>query len=394
MKAGFPMASYEQSTASKLWSVRFRITGVDGTQINKRLSGFRTKRDAQQGYLKWIENDKKAAEERALASAPLSAADMLFCDMAEKYLAFLAGRSKESSTYDIQSRIKNRLLPFFGNKSMKDITPSLILEWQLQITKEYSYKYVDNIRSSLSSILNYAERYYDIPSPIKRVDKMRNMEPKAEMQFWTPDEFAAFLSEVKTQLWQVYFLTLYITGARRGEIEALGWNDVDTVKGTITISKSITHKTSGHAWEITTPKNASSNRTVDLPSWLCLELDKWREEQKEIARSKNLSPLDLRFVFGGERPVARTSADRIFNAAISASNVKKIRIHDLRHSCASLLISGSPDKGRVSIVGISRRLGHSNIEQTLNTYAHMMPDDVKVSLGILDDLAPKFSFLH
>ena len=91
------------------------------------------------------------------------------------------------------------------------------------------------------------------------------------------------------------------------------------------------------------------------------------------------------FVFGGERPLAQRTTDRYFSDTCEKAGVKKIRIHDLRHSCASLLISRG-----VSIVAVSRQLGHSNIEQTLNTYSHLMPDDKSKIIAELETVASAF----
>ena len=83
-------------------------------------------------------------------------------------------------------------------------------------------------------------------------------------------------------------------------------------------------------------------------------------------------------------PLPRTNIDRTLTKAAEAAGVKRIRIHDLRHSCASLLIH----KG-VSIVAVSRHLGHSTVEQTLNTYSHMLPDDQTMILNTLSTLEGK-----
>lgn len=94
----------------------------------------------------------------------------------------------------------------------------------------------------------------------------------------------------------------------------------------------------------------------------------------------NLSKPDS-FAFGGDRPLPPTSTDRAFAKACVASGVKQIRIHDLRHSCASLLISIG-----VSIVAVSKRLGHATVEQTLETYTHLLPDDQAQMIAALEKL--------
>ena len=189
------------------------------------------------------------------------------------------------------------------------------------------------------------------------------------MQIWTPEEFKAFLPYVVQPAYRLYFTLLYLTGCRRGEGLAITWNDINTAsdEATVKISKSITNKTTSGTYAVTTPKNQGSVRTVAIPSFFIDELMQHKKAQQEELADEWSSDL---FVFGGTRPLPTSSTDHVFKAAIKKAGVKEIRIHDLRHSCASLLIH----KG-VSIVAVSRQLGHTNIEQTLNTYSHVMPDD-------------------
>ena len=83
-----------------------------------------------------------------------------------------------------------------------------------------------------------------------------------------------------------------------------------------------------------------------------------------------LEPLPNQFAFGGEQPIASSSIDNYYNAKCKSAGVNRIRLHDFRHSHASYLIGNG-----VSIVAVAKRLGHTNIEQTLNTYSHLLKND-------------------
>lgn len=359
------MASYEQSKSSKLWSVRFR-TMVGGKEVNKRLSGFRTKKEAQQGYLAYLADE---------SPEKLADTGLTFDGLVEVYLAYLRGNSKESSHYDIESKCRGRILPHFTGKRVASIKALDIQCWLDSLT-DCSFSYKQTLRSQMSTLLMFAYRYYDIPSVMPKVLPLRNNEPKKEMECWSEDEFSAFLSSVPDAypIHRMYFLTLYILGCRKGEALALTWNDIDLDCGIININKSITRKTKDAIYKVTTPKNQSSNRKVSVPQSMCIELRKYRDSLGDAAT-------DGSFVFGGDRPISDTTADRVFASAIAAAGVKRIRIHDLRHSCASLLISRG-----VSIVAVSKRLGHSKVEQTLNTYSHLMPRDDDLMIQIVDDV--------
>lgn len=359
------MPSYERSQSSKLWSVRFRLNS-GGKEVNKRLSGYRTKKEAEQAYLAFLAQEK-----------PDKLADhgLLFEALVEAYLVYLRQNTKESTVYDTDHKIRNRILPYFQGRRVANIKPLDVQMW-MDTLSEYSYKYRLGLRGHLSALLRYADRYYDIPTIMNKVAPLRNTEPKKEMLFWTEDEFRRFIQciPIKYPAHRMYFLTLYLVGCRKSEALALTWKDIDLENGLISITKSITRKIDGAPYKVTTPKNLASNRTVSIPKSLCDEFAKYRASLGDTANEDS-------FVFGGDHPLVERTTDRLMANASKEAGVKKIRLHDLRHSCASLLIS----KG-VTIVAVSKRLGHSNIEQTLNTYSHMMPRDDEMMLQIVDQV--------
>lgn len=366
------MPSYEQSKTSKLWSVRFRETTPDGTTKQKRLSGYATKKAAQYGYEDYIL--KKSQEPTPVPEEPTTPGDMLFDTLLEHFYQYKQGRVKTSSFYEIKRKIDKRILPAFTGQKTKNIKPIDVLNWQNEISAQFSYNYTSDLMTMLTSIYKYGEKYHDIQNIMIKVDRPRKTEAKKEMEIWTPEEFAAFRKSSEDLTYTTFFTLLYITGCRRGEAEALSWSDVDLENSKIKISKNLTRKSPTAPWELTTPKNESSNRIVNIPPSL-------RDMLAEYRAWQSLQCPNATFVFGGERPLAFRSTDRYFEETCKKASVKKIRIHDLRHSCASLLIS----KG-VSIVGVSRQLGHSNIEQTLNTYSHLMPDDQSRIIAELEQL--------
>ncbi|MBR2474202.1 MAG: site-specific integrase [Clostridia bacterium] len=371
------MPSYEKNKSSGLWSCRFRETDETGAIHQKRLSGFATKREAQYGYEDYIKsaeerrNAKKAADE---AAAP-DPNNMTFDELLTLYFAFKKSRVKESTYYDLTQKIKCRLLPFFTGRRMKDIKPATVLEWQNSLS-EYSFRYRSTLMSHLASVYNFGEKYHDVTNILNKVDRPRNLEGKKEMLFWTPEEFNKVLAKLDSPEYKMLFLTLFVTGCRRGEALALTWNDIDTKSQTLGISKSVAHKVweNGKNYKITTPKNVGSNRKIAIPGFLIEQLIEYKEWQLQ-----NKASCD--FVFGGENPLPPTSIARYLDKAAEAAGVKKIRIHDLRHSAASYLIH----KG-VSIVAVSKQLGHNNVEQTLNTYSHMLPDDQTMIRNNLENL--------
>lgn len=371
------MASYEKRP-SGLWSVRFKITSPDGVETYKRLSGYKTKKEAQYAYEDYLRTPEPQPSQIA-APAPEpqpTASDMTFSELVELFYVFKKSRIKDASFYDLEKKISTRILPYFGSMVIKNITPSVVLDWQATIS-EFSYRYQKHLFGYLKSIYSFADKYYNIPNVMTKVDPPRNLEGKKEMLFWTPEEFSLFISKVKKPGYNVFFKFLYLSGCRKGEALALTWADVDFKKHLIKITKNVAYKVgkNGKSYQITTPKNQHSNRTLHLPSSLFAELESYRAWQLENTKVQN-------FVFGAEDPFSPTSIERVMQAAETASGVKHIRIHDIRHSCASYLIH----KG-VTIVAVSKHLGHASTKQTLDTYSHLLPDDNSLIVSALSDLS-------
>lgn len=361
------MPSYEQNDNSRLWSVRFRETTITGT-INKRLSGFKSKKDAQAGYIKYC-NEKLAFKENASSNITMS-------ELIDSYRAYCANRNKESTQYE-QYRIQdNYILPYFGDKKLNEITKKNVAEWQeILNSKKLSYNYKCKLRYMLSALFKYAVLFFDLPTnPVTAIPSFRNLEAKNEMKIWSVNQFNQFISVVDDLNYKSFFTLLYYTGMRKGEALALTWKDINLTDAfTVTVNKSLTKKVENASYAITTPKNESSNRVIKMPQVLVNALEILYNEKK---------PEKSYFVFGTpEKPLAETTLTRHYKEYCNLAEIEPIRLHDFRHSHASLLISMGE-----SIVMVAKRLGHSNIEQTLDTYAHLMPDEENKMIASLDNL--------
>lgn len=279
-----------------------------------------------------------------------------FGELAALFESYQKDRVKESSLYTARREIKNHILPFFGKMKMCEITPINILQWQ-ESKSHYSYKYRRILCAHLGAILRFGNRYFDLPNPLTKVAPLRNLAPKKKMEVWSREEFDTFIAVVDEPVYQCLFRFLYITGCRKGEAFALSPNDLDLARGTVSITKSLTRKVEGRPYAITTPKNEASNRLIDLPPQFIKEL-------------LSLNTKDVPFLFGGEGPLADNTVSRRFHKWRERAALKRIRVHDLRHSCASYLLSE-----RMPIIAVSERLGHSDVKETLNTYSHLLPRD-------------------
>ena len=351
------MASYEKR--NNTWSVRFREDTCNG-KMNRRMSGFESQEAAEAAFNEWEENYNSR-----IANSNIT--PKTFEELLSLYIERSKGRNKESSYYTTLSKINSHIRPFFFNYELNKITPPIILKWQNSLV-QYSFKYRSSLNNLLSSIFRFAYRYYDIKNPMEKVEPLRNLDAKREMKIWSEEEYKRYIKVIDKDVFSLFFRFLYISGCRKGEALALSFEDIDVENGTVRINKNLTRKVRGRPFAITTPKNQYSNRAIEIPSSFLNELLFLRNSQED------------QFVFGGTYPLADSTITRRHKMWIEKSGVKKITIHEIRHSHASLLISRG-----VSIVAVSRRLGHSSIKQTLDTYSHIMPSDIEKIVVIFED---------
>lgn len=342
------------------WYVVFRYKG-----IQKRLNGFETKRLAEEGYYKFINTNESKKE------------NITVKNLFEQYKHYISVNLKPSSVKSACDVIRLYVLPTFENEELKNITTLKIEKWQEKIiNKGLKFKYKSKIYCGFSAMMNYAVKHNYIDSNVvNRVGNFKNNEPKKEMQFWTEDEFVKFYKVIDNVLWKTFFSFLYFTGTRKGEAIALKWEDIDLKKKIVSITKSINRKgLIDSSFEITTPKNRASYRKILLPDNLVKLLEEYKEWSKKLDSFN-----EKQFVFYGATPLVEQTIRRKMIEYSLKAGVKEIRVHDLRHSHASLLIN----KGQ-NILIVSQRLGHSDITQTLNTYSHLMPNKQKEIIDALN----------
>lgn len=210
------------------------------------------------------------------------------------------------------------------------------------------------------------------------------MEDVKKTDFYTPIEFKKFITaaretainsdeSVKDWSYYVFFNIAFFCGMRKGEIYALNWNDIQG--GEIKITKSLCQKLKGSD-RITAPKNKSSVRNIQIPTALQKVLD------EHYLRCKSMPNFTNEFlVCGGTKALRNTSVENANKKFAEAAGVKKIRIHDFRHSHASFLANNG-----INIQEIARRLGHSDITITLKTYSHLYPKESERALTVLNQI--------
>ena len=341
------MAIYKEDKTNT-WRVIYRYTDWTGERKQSQKRGFKTKREAQI----W------EREQLNKATADL---DMTFDSFVEQYTADMQTRIKENTWATKEHIIRTKIIPYFGKQKMSSITAQQIITWQNELMnykdengKSLSPVYLKTINNQLSAIFNHAVKYYNLrENPCKKAGSMGKKKNR-EMLFWTKEEYLKFAEVMMDKPLSFYaFEMLYWCGIREGELLALTPADFDFEKCTVSITKSY-QRLNGQDL-ITTPKTEKSNRVIKMPQFLADEM------QDYLRQLYGIEPNDRMFT------VTKSYLHREMNRGAKEAGVKRIRIHDIRHSAVSLLI----DMG-FSATAIADRVRHESIDITYN-YAHLFP---------------------
>ena len=331
------------------WYVKFQYKNWKDERkwVTKR--GFKTRRDA----LQW---------EREFQLQQQGSIEMSFADFVNVYREDRVPRLKESTALMKDNIIDTKLVPYFGSKAIQEITTRDEMMWQNEMLgfrdsktgKPYSKSYLKTIHNQLSAIFNHAVRHYKLKeNPAMLVGNMGS-DKNIQMQYWTKDEYLRF-ADVMMDEPVAYgcFQILYWCGIREGEMMALTLDDLDFESGKLRINKTFQHLKGKDM--VTEPKTPKSNRVIQMPEFLVEELRDYVKMQYD------LKPTDRLF------PVCKSYLYRMMKKGSELAGIKKIRVHDLRHSHVSLLIHMG-----YSAVAIAERVGHESVDITYR-YAHMFP---------------------
>ena len=331
----------EKDKKTGKWLIQYRYTDWQGKRRKSTKRGFATKREAEEWFRNFLITQKADF-------------DMKFEDFWKMYCADMETRLREHTMRTKKYIVELKILPYFGDKRVNDITAADIRQWQNELIKMgYSPTYLKTINNQLSAIFNYAVRYYDLKSnPCAKAGSMGKSKAE-EMDFWTGEEFRKFIDSVMNK--RLSYMTFYWTGMRMGELLALNSKDIDLEKRTITITKS--YQRLGKKDVIPPPKTPKSKRVITIPEFLAADIKDYIDSSYELQENDRLFPITKYYL---EHEMQR---------GIKESGVKRIRVHDLRHSHASMLIELG-----FSPLEIANRLGHEKVETTLNTYAHLYPN--------------------
>lgn len=343
MKGSEDMPAYQDKTTGK-WYAKFYYKDWQGNSKQKMKKGFKYKREAQQFEREFL--DKAHAD-----------CTMTFKSLYDLYMEDAKINRKPTTYENKRVLIELKILPHFKDQQINEITPSQIRQRQNKLkSQNYKPTYLKTIHNQLSAMFNYAVKFYKLQENPAKVSGSMGEKHADSMEIWTVDEFNTFIEVFDTKpLSRVAFELLFYSGMRSGELLALTYNDFDFENKTVSINKNFAIVNGIHM--ILDPKTPKSKRVIPLPDFLIEDIEWLIEQQYDLHADDR--------IFDFTKSHLNTEMLR----GINQSGVKRIRVHDLRHSHASLLVELG-----FSLLLIAERLGHERVQTTMETYSHLYPN--------------------
>lgn len=338
-----------------------------GKRVRHWERGFSTQKEAKAAYDDYMGNYSKTAVKKN--------STMTYREFYETYFEPDYRRSVRSSTFDNRTAMmRKHFFAYFGTRKLKDINAPMLKRWQNELSKDYSNAYIRLIYGMFQMSLDLAVKLGLLQRNVaKQVGNVKKGSQKVD--FWTKEEFSKVASTFDLADYYERFSftvvwTLFMTGIRIGEAQALLWSDIDFEGKRVAVNKSMYYRNAEN-FDVTPPKTKAGIRVIALDDRTVRYLQEWQDVQAHNIESKYI------LSYNG-LPTNKHTVSHIIERHAKAAGVHRIKIHALRHSHASLLIQLGENA-----LAVRDRLGHEDIETTLGTYGHLYPTANK---GVADKL--------
>ena len=350
--------------------------GLDGKRHQYQSQAYMTEEEAIQAEKAYL-NKYKDVEVKP---------HMTFKEAYTIYYNYQKDKIKDSTLKTYRDRIK--YMGLLDNVELVNLNWDLYQKRRAQINKtNLCDRYKTDIQKFIKQVINFAEKQWDF-----NLRKFYNkLEPfktpgalKKEMDFYEPEEFFKFISVVDDLRYKCFFELLYYCGLRRSEARGLQWKHIDFKNKLLTVSQQVLNPSNSNAsteWYISSTKTEASNRTIPISTTLLNDLAELKKTNERLSKFKQTW-----FVLGDDVPMATGRMYFYRDKYAEKAGIRRIRLHDFRHSCASALISGA-----APITAVSNFLGHSETTETLETYTHMFKKDLANVPKFFDTLEKDFN---
>lgn len=368
------MAGQIINRGERIFLVRVFLGRDDNGQrkyLNHTVHG--TKKDAQ-AYLNQVLRDRDLGVFVEPSKRPLN-------EYLDEWLETAVKPRVRERTYDDYCSLLTRYIrPELGGRQLSQIGPMEIQKVYGQLIETgLSPRTVRYAHGVLRDALQQAVKWQLLQrNPAEFVDLPRHQ--RREMQVLSPEQVSLFLDASKSNPWHALFLTAVTTGMRPGEYLALQWKDINFATRTISVVRTVTPK-----GEFQEPKTSRSRRSIRLlPSVVqALRAHRIRQAEFRLKQGQVYDDKDLVFASETGNPLnERNLVNRHFKPLLKAAGLPDtLRLYDLRHTCATLLLAAGENPKVVS-----ERLGHASVALTLDTYSHVLPDMQQAAADKLEAL--------
>lgn len=355
-----PAYKYTLKNGKTMWYAAFNYTDWTGEYKHTCKRGFKTQREAKE-------------YERSFLDQQGNTSDILFSSLIENYMEDMEHRLKPTTMENKQFLIKGKLLPYFGKLKVCDIDTIKIRKWQNELIsyrddngKPFSQTYLKTMNNQLAAIMNYAVAHYGLSSNPCKVAGSIGKRNAEEMQIWTQEQYEKFSGAIQKSSIKLAFDILFYSGIRSGELLALTPADILPSKQ-IDINKNYARMKGEDLF--LEPKTPKAKRRVSIPDFL------YDDIQEYLSKLYGIKSGDRIFYF------TKHALEKEIKRAAEKAGLEIIRVHDLRHSHASMLIELG-----FSPLEIANRLGHESVKTTLDTYSHLYPEKDTKLAATLNDL--------
>ncbi|MGP0418878.1 tyrosine-type recombinase/integrase [Streptococcus pneumoniae] len=344
--------------------------------------GFKTKKEALD-----IEQHIRVVELREKRFDFLVTTDMLFNILEEEDRQ---NNRKISYISTQKNNYERHIKPYFKDTNLNKLSYEHIFEFREHLKTKCKKQNSNSTLSpnTVNKIMILLKKIFDTgirKSLIDKnpVDNLRKLPiSKPTINFWSVEEFNEFRKLItKDEIsYDLFFTIAFFTGMRMGEILALNWYDINLITSTIHVTKTAYFVNNEN--HINSTKTRAGTRLITINNKLTVMLTDWKEKQVDLLKEFTTDTDSLQIIQSTPIAITKNMVDKKFKQVLSRNkNLKKIRIHDLRHSHASLLINQGED-----YLVVKERLGHASITTTIDTYSHLYPSKQKNLANKLDDI--------
>lgn len=294
-------------------------------------------------------------------------------------------RVREQTYIGYVAVLRRYVRPVLSAKKLSDLRPmDLQALYSKMLEQGLSARMVRYTHTVLASSLKQAVKWGLIfRTPSDSVELPR--QARKEMKALSPEEAERFLKAAAEDRMGALFALAIATGMRPEEYLALQWKDVDLQSGVVTIQRVLIRKANGSDWYFDEPKTSRSRRSIPLPSSVLQGLIEYkrRQSEKRLKAGPKYKNIDLIFANRTGGPLHRHHLWRLhFKPILRRAELNEsLRLYDLRHTCATLLLAAGENPKVVS-----ERLGHASVALTLDTYSHVLPSMQQAASEKLESL--------